>query len=104
MATAISPRREPWGEIANTNRSPGRGDSESGAGFPSCGNHCRPYRGWDGVLGLGGAGLKIHHGLKTHGSRRGLIAVAPTGAGNRQAGELQERIAINVRKLLEEAT
>ena len=24
----ISPRREPWGEMANTNRSPGRGDSD----------------------------------------------------------------------------
>jgi len=83
VATAISPRREPWGEMANTNRSPGRGDSESGAGFPSCGNRCRPYRGWDGVLGLGGVGSKTRHGSKTHGSRRGLIAVAPTGAGNR---------------------
>jgi len=103
VATAISPRREPWGEMANTNRSPGRGDSESGATFPSCGNRCRPYRGWDGIFGLGGAGSKIRHGLKTHGSRRGLIAVAPTGAGNRQAGELEERIASNVAKLLEEA-
>ena len=82
---------------------PGSGDSESGAVFPSCGNHCRPYRGWDGIFGLGGVGSKTRHGLKTHGSRRGLIAVAPTGAGNRQAGELEEQIASNVAKLLEEA-
>ena len=104
VATAISPRREPWGEMANTNRSPGRGGSESGPGFPSCGNHCRPYRGLDGVFGLDGADLKSHRGLKTHGSRRGLIAVAPTGAGNRQAGELEHLIASNVAKLLEAPT
>lgn len=93
VATAISPRREPWGELTNTNGSPGRGDSESDATFATHGNRCRPYRGWDRVFVS-----------TTHGSRRGLIAVAPTGAENRQTGKLEQWTANNVAKLLEAAS
>ena len=109
-AIAISPRREPWVRYENTNHSPGRGGSESGVSSSaprrcallyrladcehrSCGNRCRPSRGYVAVLRS-----------VSHGSRHGLIAVAPPGAGNREAGELQERIANNVVKLLEEAS
>ena len=109
-ATAISPRREPWVRCENTNGSPGRGGSESGGELnrlrrcalldrlpdcdcPSRGNRCRPYRGCAAVLRS-----------VSHGSRRGLIAIAPTGAGIGQAGELEQRIANGVAKLLEEAS
>jgi hypothetical protein len=108
-ATAISPRREPWVRCENTNGSPGRGGSESGVSSSaprlcallyrladcehrSCGNRYRPSRGCVAVLRS-----------VSHGSRRGLIAIAPTGAGIGQAGELEERIANNVAKLLEAA-
>ena len=60
-----------------------------------------------------GCGIMWSLGSESHGSRRGLIANAPTGAGeqhyrsavlNSEAGELEQRIANNVAKLLEEAS
>ena len=112
VAAAISPRCKPWVMVADSNRSPGRGGSASWESLNvsivqtiirldawpelakpnsrSRPNRCRPYWGWT-----------FFRGGVSHGSRRGLIAVAPAGAVGGEAGELEERIANNVAKLLE---
>jgi len=57
---------------------------------------CRPCR---GLVGLGA--------MPTHGSRRGLIAIATTVATvaeNSEVSAMEARIANNVAKLLEEAS